>query len=137
MKIINLTEHPIHIYRRLNSKGAASWITTIEPSGEVARVALYSEQLPPILINGIEVPITRNTFGEVYFVPPPQGDTIYIVSKPVAQRLPERDDLYVVNNLLRDKTGKVLGCQSLSRLKDDKIDLNTKPRLKHLQQNKP
>lgn len=66
MKIINLTPHPIAI-----TNGP-----TFEPSGTVARVS--TKQADDGEINGI--PVKKQTFGDIFDLPAPIDDTVFIVS---------------------------------------------------------
>lgn len=130
MNIINLTGHPIKIIE-LGDKDHPHFIkgliTTIEPSEVVAKLGQFTKSLAPIEFNGIKIPVTQNYQGKVFFVPEPKPNTIYLVSKPVAMALPERDDLYVVNGLVRDRDGKVLGSRSIARITDNQFDSSINP----------
>ena len=73
MKIVNLTPHIINI----NS-------LAVEPSGQVARVAVRTEVIGEV--GGIE--IRRSAYGEIEGVPEFEADTIYLVSALVLSRCP-------------------------------------------------
>jgi len=103
MEIINLTPHPINLI---------GW-GEIQPQG-LARVS--SEVAPVAEINGI--PITYKWLGEVTGLPPRTCGVRYIVSLMVAQALPDRDDLLVPGEVVRDDIGRVIGCQSLATLRE-------------------
>lgn len=105
MTILNYTPHEIRLMRERD-------ILVLLPSGN-ARCEFKQE-----LIDRIEdIDVYRNTFGDVYNLPDPQPDTIYIVSSIVAEKLKhDRDDLYVTNGLVRDSRGAILGCTSLARI---------------------
>lgn len=102
-------------------------IIIIPPSESVAKLATYTEPINPINYNGVDIPVTRNYQGDAYFIPSPKPNTIFIVSKPIAMKLIDRDDLYVVNGIIRDRVGKILGARSLARLKDTKYEKTIKP----------
>ena len=106
MKIINLTPHEINI---LNNNGEE--IVTISPSGTVSRCAVSKKLIKTD--NGIE--FYRSIFGEVNDLPEPQLDTIYIVSGLVRAAMPERNDLWQPGELVRDKSGRPIGCKGLSQ----------------------
>lgn len=105
MNIMNLTPHPVTFISNGNS-------VTVNPSGIIARVSASTEIIDEI--NGI--PVTTTVFGEVTDLPTKENDTIYIVSSLVAQRVPEREDVFIPNEPIRDEEGKIIGCKSLGRI---------------------
>ena len=84
----------------------------ITASGIVARCTSSTETIGEV--NGI--PLTRTTYGEVVGLPDKKENTIYIVSAIVAQARPDRDDLFIPNETVRDESGKIVGCKSLGRV---------------------
>lgn len=84
----------------------------ITPSDTVARCSAETEVIGEV--NGI--PLTRTSYGEVYGLPAQKENTIYIVSTLVAQACPERDDLFIPNEIVRDTNGKVIGCKSFGKV---------------------
>ena len=110
MEFVNLTPHSINI---IDGK-------TFQPSGIIARVA--SETKLVSVIDGIR--ITETVYGKPGVecgndwtkpLPDPQDDVAYIVSLMLASACPDRADFYVPNESVRDSSGKVVGCKSLSR----------------------
>lgn len=101
MKIINLTPHAINLCGKvIESAGLARCESVVEKIGE---------------IDGIKV--NRRKFGVVYGLPEPQEDTIYIVSALVAQAVAgQRDDVFIVDETVRDEQGKIIGCNALARI---------------------
>jgi len=61
------------------------------------------------------IPVFATEFGDIDNLPSKQDDTVYIVSRIVKSACPERDDLVVPNELVRDSNGNIIGCQSFSR----------------------
>ena len=106
-KIMNLTPHAINF---VNESGET--ILTIEPCGELARVT--AKTVVTGEINNI--PVTTTEFGEVEGLPDPTPDTIFIVSSLVAGRVPEREDVFIPNESIRDDKGRIIGCKSLGRI---------------------
>lgn len=102
MKVVNLTPHAINIQ---TFDGSIS----IEPSGPVARVSQQLENIGSI--DGIR--IFRSVLGEVEGLPPPKQDTIYIVSQMVSANVHGRTDIYSPGELIRDDSGRVIGCKGL------------------------
>jgi hypothetical protein len=111
MNIINLTPHKIDV---LCSYGTIS----IVPSGKVARVATSDKLVHHVYMvyNGTEVPVPVNlpAFGSVVDLPEPEEGTFYIVSRIVKNAVPERTDVLVPGNLVRDAAGVIIGCNGFS-----------------------
>lgn len=104
-KMTNLTPHEVVIVCNEGN-------LVIPASGAIARVAVTSEQVDEV--NGI--PVVRTVYSkEVEGLPQPEEGTIYIVSTLVAQACPDRHDLFVPANLIRDEQGRVVGASALQR----------------------
>ena len=106
-KMINLTPHSISF---IDENG--NIIVTIEPSGSLARVSVSKEVVGSL--DGI--PIKQSTFGEVEGLPGPEDDTIYLVSSIVAARVPDRADVFIPDDSVRDEGGRIIGCRSLGHV---------------------
>lgn len=102
MKILNYTPHEVDVY--VDNK------IYVFPSMGLARCkqATYSAGT----LNGL--PLCKTIYGEVEGLPQPQIGVMYIVSRVVRQALPQREDLLVPNDLIRDSEGNVLGCKALA-----------------------
>ena len=107
MKFINLTPHSINF---INNDGIIT--KTVEPSGELAR--LTTNTVTTGEYDGI--PVTETVYGEIQGLPDPVPNTIYIVSSLVAQRVPERQDVFIPNESVRDDSGRIIGCRSLGHI---------------------
>ena len=108
-KIINLTPHSVNVIRDDNSVAI-----TIEASENVARCSQTIDIVDTINVNNIAIPVSSSSYGEVVDLPAPQDDTYYIVSRLVMSACPNRQDLLVPNDLVRDEAGRVIGCRSLA-----------------------
>lgn len=104
-KIKNLTPHPITL---VGENGTL----TIQPSGQVARLAVTREMLAPIVIDGVVLPVSRPTFGEIVGLPEPEAGVLFVVSALVAEQA-KRQDVVSVGELLRDEAGRVIGASGL------------------------
>lgn len=60
------------------------------------------------------IPISSTTFGKIEGLPEEKPNAYYIVSRLVKQACPNRRDLLVPNEIIRDETGKIIGCKSLA-----------------------
>ncbi len=112
MNIVNLTPHPLN----LMPEGPDGPTVTIPPSGLVARCAVDRVQVDTITVDGISVPVNQTRFGEVSDLPDPQPDTIFVVSALTAQAVPERDDVYITDDAVRDEQGRIIGCRALAQI---------------------
>lgn len=101
--IVNLTPHELNIHADDGT------ITTIAPSGAIARVSQQSERIATI--DGIA--IARNTYGAVEGLPEPKFGSIYVVSALVLQRT-KRTDVFAPGEAVRDDAGRIVGCRGLS-----------------------
>ena len=107
-KIINLTPHDVNIYE------GNVLLLTIKASNIVARVDVTTN----ILAENINdtIPVSKSCFGKIKGLPNPEEDTIYIVSRMIAERAKDRDDLYITNGSVRDENGHIIGCTSLTQI---------------------
>lgn len=107
MNIINLTPHVVTI---INTDGTEIHFPA---SGQIARCAVNTVQTGYILYGEREIPTYRTQYGEVVGLPDPVDSTIYIVSTPVAQNVPDRKDVLVPAETIRDAEGRIIGCRGL------------------------
>lgn len=105
--IINLTPHAVNFVT-----DAGESILSVAPSGTIARVSSSITKTGEIA----GLPVTETVFGEVQDLPGQEEGVIYITSSLVAQRVPERNDVFIPNELVRNEQGKVIGCRSLGRV---------------------
>lgn len=113
MRVVNLTPHPIV----LHADGAT---ITIPPSGVVCRAAERVETVGAIEVDGATIPVRRIEYGAPEGLPEPQPGVIYVVSGIVAQAVrayyPDRDDVFVVTDPVRDDSGRIVGARALARV---------------------
>jgi len=123
MELINLTPHDITILAYLPDGAGLGHddilriacgkkyreITRI-PSSGVARLKTEIERVGHVQ----GVPLTRTTFGEPECLPEPQEGRYYNVSAVVKYNCPDRDDLVVPAEVVRNGSGQIIGCCALS-----------------------
>lgn len=106
-QIINLTPHLINIYRD------GEIILTI-PSSGTAR-AMEGKDKEVCSINGI--PVIKKTYSEPENLPEFHENVFYVVSALTAQSAKDcgraTEDLLLTGNLVRDESGRVIGCEAL------------------------
>lgn len=115
----NLTPHMLNI---IAADGSTIFNIAPEGNGNIARVSSSSSIVgtirvsssPSIVgtISGINV--SRQTFGKVMGLPDAQDGIIYIVSRMVKDRVPDRPDVLVPGAPVRDSEGKIIGANGLS-----------------------
>lgn len=103
-ELVNLTPHTLNLH------AADGSIIDIQPSGDIARVA--STTATVATINGLN--ISQQTFGKVVGLPDAQDGVVYIVSRMVKDRVPDRDDVLVPGAPVRDSKGNIIGANGLS-----------------------
>lgn len=106
---VNLTTHAINVH---------DWITgeirTIQPSGNVARVAATCRVVATI--NGID--IVKTVFGDIKDLPGQQPGVIYITSSMVAQAVRGRDDVVAPDtgpSAIRNEDGQIVAVRRLQQ----------------------
>lgn len=108
--ITNCTPHPVTVLGE--NRGLGGWSITFPPSGIVARVSTEAAD-----VGGIRgIPLVRRSFGPVVDLPPSVAGQYLLVSSMVASACPDRPDLVVPGELVRDDAGTIIGCWGLARL---------------------
>ncbi len=116
MRIVNLCPHEIDL--RMPDGGTVR----IPPAADPARAEVDRDrpQLVECEVDGrgshATVPVIEARMGQVRNLPEPRADTWLVVSYPVAYANPERSDLLVPEDLIRDERGVVVACRSLARV---------------------
>lgn len=114
MAIVNLTPHAVNLI--------SDNTTVFPPSGTIARVDQAVNPLPDV--DGMPTCEVVPTGGNL---PPSQAGTWYIVSRLVFDQCPDRYDLLVPQDLVRDEQGVILGCRSFSRRRQPEPSTNWIP----------
>jgi hypothetical protein len=105
MTVKNLTPHAIVVSRPDGD-------VTFPPEPISARV---TQQSVPVGHTDDGIPLYETRYGETTGLPDPTPGTVYVVSALVAAANPSRRDLFCPHDLVRDASGNVVGCRSLSR----------------------
>lgn len=107
MQIINLTPHAINFLDESNRP-----ILTVEPSGVIAR----AKQTRTLCGTVAGIPVNQCAYGQVQGLPEPAKETIYVVSSITAQACPERADVYIVDDSVRNEDGRIIGVRALAHI---------------------
>jgi hypothetical protein len=107
--LVNLTPHEVVLVQ-----GETHLV--VPPSGTIARAATTRQQVAVLDVDGSTIPVNRVVFGQVENLPGPVEGVWYIVSSIVAQALPERQDLLVPDDTVRDESGRIIGARALAHI---------------------
>lgn len=105
--IINLTPHDVVV---ILDKTVA-----VPASGQIARCSMTRRQVGSVSVDGMIVPVNKVVYGDVD-LPDPQAGVFYIVSAMVAQAAPDRPDLLIVDDTVRNDAGQVIGCKAFAHV---------------------
>lgn len=112
MKLVNLTPHPINV------KTLRGYVT-LPTSGRVARVEVETFDVAPISVDGkdrLDVWVVERVLGAVVELPPPQPDTLFVVSQMVAEAATQRGDLLFPTSLERDENDRIIAAREFGRV---------------------
>lgn len=112
MALINLTPHPIAIYR--NRALAEGPEEVIPPSGTVARIATIDLGTNLSQHSGRSYELVE--YGHAHDLPRPVDGTDYIVSLVVALACHGRSDLVAPYVEVRNGQGTMVGCRYLQKV---------------------
>jgi hypothetical protein len=107
MTVINKTPHAVNICTYDGT------IVMVYPKGE-SQIRLAVKTIPDTPLDD-GTPTSRTEFGEPEGLPEFQDNVYYIVSQLVKNALPNRTDLLVPAEVVRDTMGNIVGCKSLGR----------------------
>ena len=112
MKIKNFTPHEVNYFAPCGEQ------VTFSSSG-VARVSAIAESAGFYGLDGhvfetgqTIINLISQSFGEVEGLPDEESGVRFIVSRLVKSALPERRDLIVPADLIRDASGQIIGCRA-------------------------
>ena len=122
--IINLTPHIVTLGGvTIPSVGVARVATTEEVVGHLYQGCPVHVDDPECGCSGLEVPIIRQTLGQVDGLPAAKAGTMIIVSRLVCAAMPSRTDLVCPARLTRDAEGRITGCQAVETLSNSNNQL--------------
>lgn len=101
---VNLTSHDVVLHHK-----GARWV--FKRSGTVARVSVENKLMGEYQ----GVPLYMMETGSVVGLPERRKGVYYIVSGIIVAALPYRKDLLQPIDLIRNKSGRVVGCRGLGR----------------------
>lgn len=111
-ELVNLCPHALTIYLPDDS------VMVIPPSGDIARVVYDHE--PESVGEIMAIPVVHQSLQwRVVCLPPKESGNgkFYIVSRLVAEKV-RREDVFAVEDLVRNEQGQVVGARALVRFVD-------------------
>ena len=106
-RILNFTKHTVTF---LMPNGN----TLVIPNSGVVRLANSRVIVERVVYEGQEIRVNKVSFGNAVGLPPEREGTIIIVSTLTAKAFKDRNDIYVVDEPVRE--GKnILGCRALAK----------------------
>lgn len=124
--IINLTSHEVVIYSSMDcilqdgklslreeEEEAVPQPLRVYPAADVPARVVFDWEVDGVA-DGVCIMCWKSR--EFSGLPEPKPDTWYIVSRIFAQTYPERSDLLIPGDMVRDKNGAVVGCINFTRL---------------------
>lgn len=108
--LINKTPHPVVLLHRDNTP----FVTLPAcPKEDLIRLSSTTKEVEDHdLPLGFAVPVTKTVFSEPVGLPEYAPDKYYVVSQIVKNALPDRRDLLVPAEVVRDDSGNIVGCYS-------------------------
>lgn len=114
MNIKNLTPHSLTL---VGDNGTLE----IPPSGTIARLAVTRTALDPVVVGGVQLPVSRPAFGEITGLPPAEEGVVFVVSALVAEAA-GRADVFSPGELLRSPEGVVVGARGLCAYGESELE---------------
>lgn len=122
MRLINLTPHPFTLIWT-NADGEEDVMLELPGCDNPPRAKETRERKGALEVEvahsrayHTNIPINRVFLGEVENLPEPKEDTAYVVSRVVAEACPDRNDLFVPDETVRDEKGRIIGCRALAKI---------------------
>ena len=112
--IKNYTPHPIRIIKVNSNDLITELVATFPPEKVSVRLEQKTLQAGYINTFGAKIPITKTEFGKAENLPEPKDGVYLIVSRLIKTAYPNREDLLVPNEIVRDEEGKTIGALSLA-----------------------
>lgn len=113
MRIVNLTPHPVVLY---DADGGPP--LTLPACPNPARCTYAREYgIRVVTDEGVVIPIANVLFGDLLGLPDPVSGTFYIVSAIAAAAAKQagRTDVVIVDDTVRDESGRIIGARALAR----------------------
>lgn len=109
VELRNLTPHEIVLE-------TPSGTLHLPPTGVVARCDTTREVLGHVSVDEVNVPITHVRVEDCENIPPPREGVMLIVSRIVAEARPDREDLLIPDDAVRDSDGRIVAVRALARI---------------------
>lgn len=118
VRLVNLTPHALVFYGPEVASPVppdARALLVLPPARVAARVGLAEVAGEELAVAGTRLRIRSTVVADPPVLPAADGQTLLVVSMPVYQARPDREDLLVVDDAVRDRAGRVVGARGLAR----------------------
>jgi hypothetical protein len=93
------------------------WLTVALPSEGSARCEVSRQRVGMVHVPAAgDIPLVHTVFGPVQGLPDPEPGVLLVVSRIVAEALPNRHDLVIPDDIVRDENGNVINARALATL---------------------
>lgn len=117
MKLLNLTPHPITFLDANNNVVLELPGCDNPPRAREKRKREGSVcHAEFAAIHTTDIPLNKVELGEVENLPNVSPEYYYIVSRIIAEACPERTDLFIPDETVRDENGRIIGCRALAQV---------------------
>jgi len=120
LRLVNCTPHTVVLLTEELSEDTWEMMTVpyaVPPSGTVARVEMTrTQEFLLAIAEEAAIPVNVTATGSVTGLPEQRPGRYIIVSRQVAEALPGRGDLLIVDDTVRDEDGRIIGARALASL---------------------
>lgn len=110
VRLVNLCPHDVVIH------GRDGTTLTVPPEPVAARCVVERVEVGTLVVDGCSLTMVESQVVEPPTLPESTVGVLFIVSRMVAEAMPDRRDLVFPDGLVRDDEGAVVGCAALARL---------------------
>lgn len=110
VRLVNLTPHEVHVH-------GIDGTLRLPVTPSVTRLPVERDPVGVVEVGGVRIPLTVSILNGTPQLPEPEPGVLLVVSRAVAEALPERSDLVFPDQLIRDENGVVTGCRALGRMR--------------------
>ncbi len=110
VELVNLTPHDVVII----GDGCRLVLT---PEASPARCVIERTQVDQVMIGEQSISVYQSTVTDPPVLPGRRAGVLLVVSRMVAEAVPEREDLVFPDGLVRADDGSVIGCTALARIR--------------------
>jgi hypothetical protein len=108
-QFVNLCDgHPVIVMDKHDNR-----LLVVQPSGKIAHVQRRYAHVDWIQVDGQRIELVKMIPGATTGLPEEDFHHIFLVSRIVKHQFPDRDDVWVPGEKIKDSCGGPLGCKQL------------------------